>query len=70
MFGSSVPPDLLDTITSVVGERDLLLERRDLLRVGAVQHVQGGEAAALAERLGQHLRARGWTRPCRAAARR
>ena len=56
MFGSSVPPDLLETTNERVREVEALLEGGDLLRVGAVEHQEFGEAAAMAECLAQHFR--------------
>ena len=43
MLGSSVVPDLLDTMNSVLFEIDRALERLDLRRVGRIEDMQRGK---------------------------
>ena len=49
MLGSSVVPDLLETMNSVLRQIDFVLERLDLRRIGGVEHVKLGKAGDLAE---------------------
>ena len=55
MLGSSVEPDLLETMKSVCAEIDGGFERLDLRRVGGVEDVELGEARDLPERRLHHL---------------
>ena len=68
MFGSSVEPDLLDTMNSVRARSTLLRGRR---RPGPGRSSRGRAGpdapSRVAEGVRQHLRARGSSRPCRAA---
>ncbi len=57
MFGSSVVPDLLETMNRRLRQIDLVLECLDLRRIGGIEHVQFGEAGDLAESHAQHFRA-------------
>ena len=70
MLGSSVLPDLLETMNSVRFRSTELSMRADLRRVGRVEHVQPREARPAAEASAPAPRGRGSIRPCRAAARR
>ena len=56
MLGSSVPPDLLDTMKIVFVEIDPAFDRLDLRRVGGIEHVQLREAGDLAEGHAHDLR--------------
>ena len=67
MLGSSVEPDLLETMNSVFGEIDRVFERHDLRRIGRVEHQQLGRARDAAERFAPAPRGTGSSRPCRAA---
>ena len=51
MFGSSVEPDLLETMKSVRREIDLGLDRPDLRRIGRIEHEQLRRSGDRAERL-------------------
>ena len=55
MFGSSVEPDLLETMTRVFLRSTLFSNARDLRRVRRIEHVQLGEAVDLSERQLQHF---------------
>ena len=55
MLGSSVLPDLLETMNSVRARSIVLSRRPDLRRIGRIEHVQAREARAGAEGLRQHL---------------
>ena len=66
MFGSSVLPDLEETMKSVLPRSTAPFDRLDLRGIGAVQHVETRPTGLLPECLAQHFRARGSSRPCRA----
>ena len=55
MFGSSVEPDLLDTMNSVCVRSTLCSNVFDLRGIGGIEHVQLGKPGDLAERRLQHL---------------
>ena len=55
MFGSSVVPDLLETMNRRLRQIDFVLERLDLRRIGGIEHVQFGEAGDLAEGFLQYV---------------
>ena len=67
MFGSSVEPDLLETMNSVFFRSTLVLERPHLRRVGRIENVQLGEAVDLAEGHLQHFGAEARSPHARAA---
>ena len=58
MFGSSVLPDLLETMNRVVANVDLIFERLDLCRIGGIEHMQGREIRNPAEGHPQNFRAK------------
>ena len=49
MFGSSVDPDLLETMTSVSSQIDGVVEGLHLRGVGRIEHMQLGVAVDLAK---------------------
>ena len=56
MLGSSVVPDLLETMNSVFARSTLFSDCLDLRRIGGIEHVQLREACDLAEGHRQHFR--------------
>ena len=58
MLGSSVLPDLLETMQIVLLRSIFLLDRLDLRGIGGIQNVQLGEALDLAEGQPQNFRAK------------
>ncbi len=55
MLGSSVLPDLLETMNSVRFEVDRAFDAADLRRIGRIDDLQAREARLVAEALRQHL---------------
>ncbi len=55
MLGSSVLPDLLETMNKRLRQIDFVLERLDLRRIGGIEHVQSGKPAILPKVISQHF---------------
>ena len=67
MLGSSVVPDLLETMNNVFARLILFSNALTCAGIGGIEHVQLREARDPAEGLRAALRGKDWNRPCPAA---